>query len=199
MSFKIASKFREGSAVVNKLSVDKLPLLLQRLLKKLHTKNTELFNESEREQLKSLFGMQDELLAIVFNLSSFIFEQAAFTSTGPDALNSLLLEAGFDESHASIYCKVWAVEAPEFVAKLKNRNLGSLNLLSSDYHLHLTMSDSTDAKKQDPTAVFSLQLGKVEDEKTTSQESVILEFNHPELFDFFQNLDRIQQQLDSLS
>jgi hypothetical protein len=43
--------------------------------------------------------------------------------------------------------------------KLKDRNLDYLTLLRSRHSLNLSMSDSTDAKRQDPTAVFELALG----------------------------------------
>lgn len=55
--------------------------------------------------------------------------------------------------------RVWGVEAPGYISKLKERTLGFDTLLRSDYRLNLHMSDSTDAKQQDPTAIFQLTIG----------------------------------------
>lgn len=52
-SFKIASKFRKVAEVVNMcIPNEKLPLLLNRVIQKLHLRNVRLFSEEEEEQLK---------------------------------------------------------------------------------------------------------------------------------------------------
>ena len=84
--------------------------------------------------------------------------------------------------------------------KLKARTLGNVSLQSVDYHLNLSMSDSEAAKLQDPTAIFEFTLGRPENLSGNKEtELVTVEFNHSELFDFFNQIDRIQKQLDSLS
>jgi hypothetical protein len=39
---------------------------------------------------------------MVLDCICYTFEQAAFTSTGPEALYEILLNAGFEDSHAKV-------------------------------------------------------------------------------------------------
>jgi hypothetical protein len=52
MSFKIASKFRAAAEQINLIPVEKFPLLLNRLVQRLHIRNAALFNSEEETQLK---------------------------------------------------------------------------------------------------------------------------------------------------
>lgn len=202
MSFKIASKFREAAAVINTIPVEKFPLMLNRVIQKLHIRNSKLFNTEEENQLMSIFELSNEKLKLVLDGCCYIFEQAAYSSTGPEPLYQILLEAGFDEPHGKVIGRTWATEASGFVSKLKGRTLGNVTLQSVDYHLNLHMSSNTAAKTQDPTAILEFCLGRPDEFSTgSSKETDLLtvEFGHQELFEFFNNIDRIQKQLDSLS
>ncbi|XP_060033387.1 COMM domain-containing protein 10 isoform X6 [Erinaceus europaeus] len=64
------------------------------------------------------------------------------------------------------------------------------------WQLNLQMAHSAQAKLKSPQAV--LQLG-VSSEDSKSLEKVLVEFNHKELFDFYNKLETIQAQLDSLT
>ena len=61
--------------------------------------------------------------------------------------------------YVQVVGRVWATEAAGYLSKLKEKPLGSAMLLKSDYRLDLHMSDSTDSKQQDPTAIFQLDIG----------------------------------------
>lgn len=61
-----------------------------------------MFTAAEEEKLQSLFGLNEPTLRLVLSSCCYIFEQAAFSSTGPEPLYDLLLEAGFDESHGKV-------------------------------------------------------------------------------------------------
>ena len=74
-SFKIASKFREAASQINNIPVEKFPLLLNRVIQKLHVRNARLFNDEEETQLKSLFSLTDQELKLVLDGCCYIFEQ----------------------------------------------------------------------------------------------------------------------------
>jgi hypothetical protein len=62
-----------------------------------------LYNSDEEEaQLRSLFDLSEEALQLVLDGSCYTFEQAAFSSLGPEPLYATLLEAGFDEPHGKV-------------------------------------------------------------------------------------------------
>uniref|UniRef100_A0ABI7ZNL4 COMM domain containing 10 n=1 Tax=Felis catus TaxID=9685 RepID=A0ABI7ZNL4_FELCA len=71
-----------------------------------------------------------------------------------------------------------------------------LKLETVGWQLNLQMAHSAQAKLKSPQAV--LQLG-VSGEDSKSMEKVLVEFSHQELFDFYNKLETIQAQLDSLT
>jgi hypothetical protein len=209
MSFAIASKFRKAAEVSNTIPIEKFPLLLTRVAKKLHLRNVRLFTEEEETQLCSLFSLTEEDLNLVLSACCYVFEQAAFTGTGPEQLYAILLDAGFQEAHGKAIGRLWAVEGAEYVNKLKARSLGGPQLVNTDYHLNLNVSANSLQRLQEPTALFELSVsdpsrvsrgspaGTVEAEVPVNK--LGLEFSHAELFEFFNDLERVQQQLDKLS
>ena len=268
MSFKIASRFRDAAQAINMVPIDKFPRLVGRVFQKLHIKGARLFSEDEENQLKALFGLTSEQLQLILDGCCYTFEQAAFTLTGPEALYSIMLEAGFDEAHAKVLGenvsysnyiilsnistqqlnrhmifvhgtaiftfysviklllqttiiihsgRLWATEASNYVSKLKGRNLGATTLVDTNFHLNLSMGQSTLSKLQEPTAIFELSLSKDSGAKVGANigdgvvakdggcinentlEKLCIEFNHEELYSFFNQLEQVQEQIDQMS
>ena len=209
MSFAIASKFRKAAEVSNTIPIEKFPLLLTRVAKKLHLKNVRLFTEEEETQLCALFSLTEESLNLVLSACCYVFEQAAFTGTGPEQLYTLLLDAGFQEAHGKAIGRLWSTEGAEYVNKLKGRSLGGPQLVNTDYHLNLNVSANSLQRLQEPTALFELSISDPARVSTGSPAGTVeaevpvnklgLEFSHAELFAFFNDLERVQQQLDKLS
>ncbi len=135
----------------------------------------------------------------------------------------ILLSAGFEESHGKIIGKAWAAEGTEFVTKLKDQRLGYRSLTGIDYHLNMIMGQDDLTRQQEPVALFEFQinnnpdLSNVENAKKVTivdtfcvallmislvvvqdEEKFCVEFNHQELYSFFLQLERIQQQVDGL-
>ena len=166
--FKIATRFREAAQLFNEMPVGEIPALI-----------------------KEALSAPSSTSGILAQASCYIFEQAAFTQTNPEALYAILLEAGFDEVHGKAIGRLWASEAPAYLAKLKQKTLGGPTLVETDYHLNLVMGESTLTRLQEPTALFEFCID--------TDKKVGVEFSHNELFSFFGDLERIQHQLDSLS
>jgi hypothetical protein len=80
----------------------------------------------------------------------------------------------------------------------------------------MVVGQSNLTRQQDPLAIFELTIDETTDKKQVSyffvkfamscsltrlcfsQEKVIMEFDHGELYSFFTQLERMQQQLDAL-
>lgn len=209
MSFKIASKFVEAANVVNRVPTDKFPLLLNRIIQKLHIRNVRLFTVEEEEQLRSLFSLLESDLKLVLDCCCYIFEQAAFSNTGPESLYEILLEAGFDEPHGKVLGRLWATEGAAYVNNLKtcHTSIGYNSLESSDYQLGMVLGQSSLTRQQEPTACLQLSILNKQQQSSSSSSSsgeatkevLCMEFNHAELYSFFNDLERIQKQIDCLS
>ena len=129
--------------------------------------------------------------------------------------------------------RLWAAERADFVNKLKQRTLGAAALVGTDYHLNITVAESTLSKLQESTALFDFTISNSSHESVSGylhiflyslvlictalyngpmhmishafvlffmqqNDKLCMELSHPELFSFFQQLETVQQQLDSL-
>lgn len=117
--------------------------------------------------------------------------------------------------------RTWASEAAEYIANLKAaQTMGcpsSSSLVHTDYHLNMILGQSALSKQQEPTALFefTIKAGDADSSAaagagsaqpvpggvmaSAAPEKLCVEFSHEELFHFFGQLERMQQQLDALS
>lgn len=115
---------------------------------------------------------------------------------------------------------MWASEAAEYSARLKAaQSMGfpsSSSLVHTDYHLNMVLGQSALSKQQEPTALFEFTIHEPSQTAAAAESSVqagtsagsvmasaaadklCVEFSHEELFSFFTQLERMQQQLDAL-
>ena len=122
--FQITSKFRQAAELINRTPVEKFPLVLQRILRRLGDVSDEaVFRPEEQAQLCEMFGMNNAELDGVLSACAYFFEHAAYTTMRPRALKEALLQAGMDDAHAELAQQVWAVEATDYVTKLRDRTM----------------------------------------------------------------------------
>jgi len=79
---------------------------------------------------------------------------------------------------------------------LKQRSLAPKQLEAVNWRLNLQMAQSNMTKMKLPNAMFELSLASG---SQGVKEQVHLEFTHEELYAFYNQLETIQSQLDSLS
>ncbi|XP_062571920.1 COMM domain-containing protein 10-like, partial [Saccostrea cucullata] len=60
---------------INELDISKFPLLLTRILSKLHLKDERTFSEEEEEKLQSSLSLSDTELELVIHTLEFILHQ----------------------------------------------------------------------------------------------------------------------------
>ncbi|XP_038186578.1 COMM domain-containing protein 10 isoform X2 [Arvicola amphibius] len=108
----------------------------------------------------------------------------------------LKAESSFSEEEEEKLQAAFSLKKQELHLVLETISFVLEQLETVGWQLNLQMAHSTQAKLQSPQAV--LQLG-VSQEDSKNLEKVLVEFNHKELFDFYNKLETIQAQLDSLS
>ena len=226
--FELGDSLREAVGVFNKIPADKFPLILSRVCENLHDKDAQFFTSKEKQQLCNRFGLTIVELQLVLDGCSYIFEQATYSSIAPDTLVDVLQSVGCDEIHAKAAGRVWALEGAGFISRLKStRTLGTRHLVQSEFRLDLVMAQGGHGegllgprKLNEPTALIELTLAggevsgaksdysylnTIKDSNGTPQSGAIdtnkigIEMSHEELYAFFRQLERIQQQhLDKL-
>ncbi|XP_021006350.1 COMM domain-containing protein 10 isoform X2 [Mus caroli] len=122
--------------------------------------------------------------------------KAVYHNVKPAALQQQLETIHLTKDKAEAFASAWSAMGQETVEKFRQRILGPHKLETVGWQLNLQMAHSAQAKLQSPQAV--LQLG-VTMEDAKNMEKVLVEFNHKELFDFYNKLETIQAQLDSLT
>ena len=181
-----------------------------------------IFSPEEEAQLQSLLALDGSKLSTILEGCSYILEQAAYHQTSASSLSKQLVAAGVQEAQAAAFGRVWKGEGAALVAKLRTRSMGAPMVLNAaKWELHLQLGQSGLSRAKDARAMFELDLrdasnvevGVSDDvargsalipytwraQDTSKADNFMLEFSHDQLYDFFQKIERVQQQLDSLS
>ena len=100
-----------------------------------------------------------------------------------------------------MFGKVWMTDAPEFIAKLKNKSLGYTSLTSFSHSMDVNLASSGLSRQSEPTAIYQFNLSAPHERKgeSSSAECITAEFSHDELYSFLMQLDQVQSQLDALA
>ncbi|XP_077027505.1 COMM domain-containing protein 10 isoform X3 [Agelaius phoeniceus] len=155
-----------------------------------------IFSEEEEEKLQIAFSLEKQDLHLVLETISFILEQAVYHNLKPASLQQQLQSIHLDQDKAEAFASAWAAAGQETIEKFRQRILTPQKLETVGWQLNLQMAESMQAKLKSPQAV--LELG-VSNEDSKNLKKVFVEFSHQELFEFYNKLETIQAQLDSLT
>ncbi|XP_032070228.1 COMM domain-containing protein 10 [Thamnophis elegans] len=189
-------RVRKAVTLINALDTGRFSRLLSRILQKLHIKTESTFTEEEEEKLQAAFSIEKQDLHLVLETITFILEQAIYHNLKQTVLQQQLQHSNLSHDKIEVFVTTWAVAGPEIVEKFRQRILSPHKLETVGWQLNLQMGQSMQAKQKSPQAV--LELG-VSSEDSKNVEKIFVEFNHKELFEFYNKLETIQMQLDSLT
>jgi len=132
------------------------------------------------------------------NALQYCFSQAAYSTIKPAALSKTLEGAQMATEHVAVVVAVWEKEAGSLVQRLRESSvMGAPKVaVSNDWNLSINMSSSGLGKTKSASARFEVDLATP---KGGEEETVAMEFNHSELYEFFKKLEQVQVQLDELS
>lgn len=193
---KETQSIKEAVNFINTIDVNKFSRLLSRIIQKLHVKGERTFNEEEEQKLQAALSLDKNALHLVLETSTFIMEQAVYHSIKPASLQQQLEEIHLNSDKAEVFSQSWASAGPELVEKLKRNTFAPKKLDYISWQLNLQMAQSSQARLKSPSAV--LHLG-VHNEDSEVQENIFVEFNHQQLLEFYDKLEVVQGQLDSLT
>lgn len=193
---KETQSIKQAVLLINGLDTTKFPRLLSRILQKLHLKDEHSFNEEEREKLQAALSLEKYELRLVLETVSFILEQAAYYNVKPTALQQQLENIHLNQEKAEAFSQAWTNMGQDFIEKLRQNAFAPKRLEKIGWCFNLEMGQSLQAKMKSPHAVLELGITSEDSENT---ENIFVEFNHGELLDFYNKLETIQAQLDSLT
>ncbi|XP_029294676.1 COMM domain-containing protein 10 isoform X1 [Cottoperca gobio] len=190
------SSIKEAVTFINAIDVNKFSRLISRIIQKLHLKGERTFSEEEEDKLQAALSLDKQALNLVLETAAFILEQAVYHNVKPTSLQQQLEAVHLNPDKAEVISQTWATAGPEVVEKLKHSTFAPKKLEYVGWQLNLQMAQSSQARLKSPSAV--LQLG-LRNEDSEVQENVFVDFNHQELLDFYNKLEIVQGQLDTLT
>ncbi|XP_044053840.1 COMM domain-containing protein 10 isoform X1 [Siniperca chuatsi] len=193
---KETQSIKEAVTFINAIDVNKFSRLISRIIQKLHLKGERTFSEEEEQKLQAALSLDKQALNLVLETVAFILEQAVYHNVKPASLQQQLEAVHLNPDKAEMFSQTWATAGPELVERLKHNIFAPKKLEYVGWQLNLQMAQSSQARLQSPSAV--LQLG-LHSEDSEVQENVFVEFNHQELLEFYNKLEIVQGQLDSLT
>uniref|UniRef100_A0A1A8JSM9 COMM domain containing 10 n=1 Tax=Nothobranchius kuhntae TaxID=321403 RepID=A0A1A8JSM9_NOTKU len=193
---KETQSIKEAVTFINEIDANKFPRLISRIIQKLHLKGERTFSEEEEQKLQAALSLDKRALNLVLETSAFILEQAVYHNIKPAALQQQLEVIHLNPEKAEVFSQSWAAAGPELVEKLKRNIFAPKKLEHVGWQLNLQMAQSSQTRLKSPSAV--LQLG-IKSEDSEAQENVFVEFNHQQLLEFYNKLEVVQGQLDSLT
>lgn len=193
---KETQSIKEAVSFINTIDVNKFSRLISRIIQRLHLKGERTFSEEEEQKLESALSLDKRALGLVLETSAFFLEQAVYHNVKPASFQQQLEAVHLNPDKAEVFSQTWASAGPELVERQKHNIFAPKKLEYVGWQLNLLMAQSSQTKMKDPSAV--LQLG-LRSEDSETQENVFVEFNHQELLDFYNKLETVQGQLDSLT
>uniref|UniRef100_A0A8B9Q5R3 COMM domain containing 10 n=1 Tax=Apteryx owenii TaxID=8824 RepID=A0A8B9Q5R3_APTOW len=176
------------------------------------------FSKEEEEKLQVAFSLEKQDLHLVLETISFILEQAVYHNLKPAALQQQLQSIHLDQDKAEAFASAWAAAGQDTIEKFRQRVLTPQKLETIGWQLNLQMSESMQAKLKSPQAVLELGVSNEDSKEERNHKrtvkkvasacrkqdcqnlkKVFAEFSHQELFEFYNKLETIQAQLDSLT
>ncbi|XP_068166067.1 COMM domain-containing protein 10 [Antennarius striatus] len=193
---KETQSIKEAVCFINVIDVSKFSRLISRIIQKLHLKGERTFSEEEEQKLQTALSLDKQALSLVLETAAFILEQAVYHNVKPASLQQQLETIHLNPDKAEVFSQAWASAGQELVDRLKHNIFAPKKLEYVGWQLNLQMAQSSQARLKSPSTV--LQLG-LQNEDSEVQENVFVEFKHQELLEFYNKLEVIQGQLDSLT
>ncbi|KAL3867481.1 hypothetical protein ACJMK2_044683 [Sinanodonta woodiana] len=196
LMFTATPSIKKAVTLINALDAARFPLILSRILQKIHLKDERTFSEEEEEKLQTALGLSPPDLELLLQTLEFFLQQAAYHTAKPVVLGQQLQQLEIDEDKVKAIVEAWTNGAKDIVQKFRQCRLNHKQLEDINWRLNLQMAQASKTKMKLPNAMFELG---VKDENTQEKDKIKLEFTHDELYAFYNQLETIQRQLDSLN
>ena len=211
---------------MNRVPEAKFPLLVKKIVahqlaQATHAKarGAAVFTEDEEAKLCEALGgaLDAPALRTVVQCCAYVLGVAGHRGTPGAALaEELRARCGLDAPLAEAFGAVWAKKRAALGAALARRSLGGPKVLRAvGWDVQVAMAQRDAAHQTDTRATFELTLADADAAPAEAtgggalvggaappakgEEKVLLEFSHEELYALFGQIERVQEQLDTLA
>nr|CAB3232795.1 COMM domain-containing protein 10-like [Phallusia mammillata] len=195
--FNETPRFCQAVELINGLNASRFPKLLNRVAQNVHNKDSRAFSSEEEEKLQSALDLTPNNLNLLLETLEFIFQQAAYYAMKPAVLHEHLQSVNVESDRSEAIVKTWMAHGKSTVEKLKKHSFAPQQLDSVAWSFNLQLGQNSKSNMKETNAVFHLNLSN--NNTQSEADKIVLQFNHEELLEFYEKLETIQSQLDSLS
>lgn len=215
-------RLREGLEIIDRIDPAKLRLLVSRVCQCLQSGvGGNAFSKDEEEKLSVSLELNETELSLLLDTVTLIYAQAAYHVVKPALMESYMKETfNIREEKVTVLVKTWGTYAKGIVEELRQKSIfpvqvktvkifiskskfcyDFLNFISQkvneiNWNLNVQASSTAVAKDTRPTVI--LQLGLTDASIKDGRSSLTIESDKSGLLELYNNLEKIQSQLDSL-
>lgn len=165
--------------------------LLRRIAIAIRQGNQNPFSEDDVQTLLESFALTPSQLDALFSACSYLLQKSACFSFNSEKTSQFALDSGASESVAECFSAVWDKEGEELIEALKQKTIASSVLNYTAWRLDLKAHEANKGPSRDPVLLLDLNI--------VDQPPLTIQFNHEELSNLFNELAKIQQNIDSMT
>jgi len=185
-----------GVELINNIDPDKFSTLLDYVYENLKPNvfQKELSDNNKEislEDLEKLIGIDNAAFIYLIKTSSYILKRSLVFVQKPTKLHSALKEKlNICDANVECFVKLWIRATKPILNNLESPTVGTKEMTNVAWKLKVELSSDKQLKQK--YALGELQIFK-NDENTIN-----LEMNHEELYNFYNQMENIQLELDNL-
>ena len=190
----LTPRLEQGLRIANQIDSSKFRLLINRICQTLQSDaKARTFSEEEEEKLLVSLVLNKDELACLLDALILFYKQAACNIIKVQSMESTLKDTfKTDDDKVQIYLNAWVAYGKGIIDNFRQISIFPVQVKDIDWCLNIQAASSTIKKDVRPTALMQLNLTREEQSKLT------VEFDKQKLIDLYQNLEKIQSQLDAL-
>ena len=195
--FVSTPRFKYATSLLNGIHNEKVKILLKFVNRKL-CDGEDAMRVDEADIGRLLTAIQFNLhdLTTIVDVSTFIFEKAAYDGVTQEILSVNLARTGLHHAKCKIFARVWKEIKPKAISHFMKKIVAGPVLVSFiSWKVNMKVGKSSIAKLKDPSVVFCFNTS----DSTGTVSDFAVTLSHEKLYRLFSSLELIQKQLDTLS
>ncbi|CAD6244264.1 GSCOCG00013314001-RA-CDS [Cotesia congregata] len=193
MWITLTPRLKKGLEIVEQLENSKFRQLVSHICQGLHSESDKIFSEDEEEKLMLSLNLKKENLSLLLDTITFVYTQAGFSMVESAEMESFMKSCfGISDDKISIFVNTWTTYSQQIIEVLRRKSVFPNQVHDINWSFNIQASSPAHAADNKP--VLLLQLNT-----TGESKPLTVEMDKPSLSDLYENLEKIQRQLDALN
>ncbi|XP_057319582.1 COMM domain-containing protein 10 [Microplitis mediator] len=192
MWITITPRLKKGLEILAQLDNVKFRQLVNHICQGLYTGNDKIFSEDEEDKLIMSLNLKKDNLSLLLDTITFIYSQAAFSIIEPAQMESSMNDKfSLSEDKISIFVNAWTTYSKQIIDTLRRKSVFPNRVEDINWSFNIQASSPAHAADNKPVLLLQLNM-------TGESKPLTVEMDKSSLSDLYENLEKIQSQLDAL-